>query len=152
VKRSTRKKLVVTIAALAVAVGSVAAYAYWTTSGSGSGSGSVAASNGTITLHGTVTSALAPGGSSPVTLTADNAGSTDLQVGTVHLVSVTPDAGHSGCAVADFSMADVAETTVVTHGASGQALPNNGTLAYANSANNQDACKGASLTLALSSN
>ena len=128
-----------------------AAYAYWTTTGSGSHA-PVSGSNGTVTLHGSLSGALAPGGSATVTLTADNSGSTDLQVNKVHLASVTPDSGHSTCDVADFSMPDVDENATVTHGASGQSLPNSGTLSYANSTANQDACKGASLTLSFTSN
>src|SRR3954466_11150467 len=68
-----------------VAVAGVAV-AFWTTSGSGSGSGSVASSNGTLSLSGTITSQLTPGGSSPVTYTASNSNSSSLQVGTVHAV------------------------------------------------------------------
>ena len=70
----------------------------------------------------------------------------------VHLASITPDSGHSTCDVTDFAMPDVDESTTVTHGASGEALPNSGTLSYANSTANQDACKGASLTLSFTSN
>jgi hypothetical protein len=147
-----KRKIVLPVVAVVVLATAGAAYAYWTTTGSGSGTGSVAGSNGTVTLHGTITSALAPGGSSAVTLTADNAGSTDLQVNKVHLDSIVPDSGHSTCVVSDFLMPDVTENDVVPAGSSGHALPTSGTISYANSSSNQDACKGASLTLTLSSN
>lgn len=147
----TKKRAVVALAAVGILAVAGIAFAYWTTTGSGSGSGSVASSNGTITLHGTVTNALTPGGSSSVTFTADNAGTSNLYVGKVHLDSVAADAGHSGCAVADFTMPDVTENNEVAAGASAHALPTNGTISYANTDVSQDACKGASLTLTLSS-
>jgi hypothetical protein len=137
-----------TVAALAVAG---IAYAYWTTTGSGTGSGSVASSNGTLTLHGTVTDALTPAGSSTVTFTADNPGTSSLQVGTVHLDSVTTDAAHSGCVTDDFTMPDVTGGDVIAAKSSGHALTHSGTITMADTAVSQDACKGATLTLHLSS-
>jgi hypothetical protein len=138
-----------TVAVLAIAG---AAFAFWTTSGSGSGSGSVAASNGTLTLHGTITEALTPGGSSAVTFTADNANSSSEQVGTVHAV-VSIDATHAaaGCEASDFTIADTAEEQVIPAKTSGVALAHNGSITMVNSAANQDACKGATISLALTS-
>ena len=97
-----RKALVVgLVVTLALAAG---AYAYWTTTGAGSGSGSVASSNGTLVLHGTITSQLTPGGSSSVTFTADNSNSSSLQVGTVHaVVSIDEDHATAGCRASDFT-------------------------------------------------
>jgi hypothetical protein len=151
-KKFFGKKRTLALAVVAVLAVAGAAIAYWSTTGSGSGSGSVASSNGTITLHGTINSALTPGGNSSVSFTADNAGSSSLQVGTVHMDSVSADSGHSSCVVADFTMPDVAENQTVAAGASGTALTSDGTLSMADTAVNQDACKGATLTLSLSSN
>lgn len=150
-RRVGSKRRTAVLSAIAVLALAAGAYAYWTAGGSGSGSGSVAASNGTITLAGTVTSALFPGGSSPVTLKASNPGATDLQVQSVSLTAVAVDAGHSACVVADFTMPDVAQDVTIANGASNVALPNDGTLSFANTAANQDACKGATLTLTLAS-
>src|SRR6185295_457898 len=111
-----------------------------------------AASNGTVTLRGSSPTCLFPGGSSTVTFTADNAGSSNLFVGTIHLAGVSADGGHASCVTSDFSMADVTSNTMVAAGASGAALTGTGTLNYANTGANQDACKGASLTLNLTSN
>jgi hypothetical protein len=69
----------------------------------------------------------------------------------VHVESIAADSGHASCATADFTMADVTENHQVPAGATADALPNNGSLVYANTAVNQDACKGATLTLTLSS-
>jgi hypothetical protein len=145
------KKRVLALAAVAALAVAGIAYAYWTTTGSGTGSGSVASSNGTLTLHGVVTDALTPAGTSAVTFTADNGGTSSLQVGTVHLVNVTTDAGHSGCAVADFTMPNVTEGDVIAAGASAVALTHDGTITMADTSVNQDACKGAPLTLHLTS-
>jgi hypothetical protein len=151
--RFSRKKLTA-FAAGAMTLGLTAgAYAYWTTTGAGDASTVVASSNGTITLHASVADGIYPGGSEPVTFTADNGGATDLRVGTISLASISVDAPHSGCAVADFSMADVVSNTTVLHGASGQSIAGTGSLVFANdAANNQNACKGATLTLHLTSN
>src|SRR5206468_2429784 len=99
--------------AAVAAIGGVAV-AYWATTGSGEGQATAAVGNGTLTLHASFASgALYPGGSVPVTFTADNATATDLRVQSIHLVSVenTP----STCKAADFSMVDVASNTVVLH-------------------------------------
>jgi hypothetical protein len=138
-----------TVAVLAIAG---AAFAFWTTSGSGSGTGSVAASNGTLALHGTITEALTPGGSSAVTFTADNTNKSSEQVGTVHAV-VSIDATHAtaGCKASDFVIADTAENQVIAAETSGVALAHNGSISMTDSAENQDACKGATISLALTS-
>ena len=135
------------VAALAVAG---AAFAYWTGTGSGTGSGTVG-TNGTVTLTGTVASGIAPGTSKSVSFTAANSSTSPIRVTTVHLDSVAADGAHSGCVTADFTMADVTENHQVPAGATAEALPTNGSLVYANTAVNQDACKGATLTLTLSS-
>jgi hypothetical protein len=48
-------------------------------------------------------------------------------------------------------MADVTENHQVPAEATAEALPNNGSLVFANTSVSQDACKGATLTLTLSS-
>ena len=146
------KKGIALLAALVVAVvAAVGAYAYWTTTGSGSGSAANASSNGTVTLHASWTAgALYPGGSVPVSFTADNAGASNLYVGTIHTTSITTS--DPGCLAADFSMPDVTSNTIVLAGASGQAISGTGTLSFANTNANQDLCKGATVTVNLSSN
>ena len=154
-KNVSRKAAAIAVAtALTVFGGAGAAIAYWTTTGSGTGSTTVSSANGTVVLHGTIGSGvLAPGTSRSVTFTADNAGASDLRVRTIKLDSINVDSAHSSCVVTDFSMADVASDTTVVHGSSGQAVAGTGTLAFANDlVNSQDGCKGATLTLNLSSN
>lgn len=148
-KFSLKKKIAAAATAATIAGSAGIAFAYWTTTGTGTGSGMVADANGTLVLHASFDDgALYPGGSVPVAFTADNAGDTDLQVGTIHSVVTTSDAE---CLASDFSIGDVASGTVVPAGESGFALTGAGTLAFANSAANQDACKGATITLTLSS-
>jgi len=146
-----RKKRAIAVAVVATLslIGAIAGYAYWTASGAGTG----AANAGTtvaVTLNASFTDGIFPGGTKSVSFTADNTNPGSVRVGTIHLASVTFDAGHSTCSAADFTMPDVVENTDVPSG-SGNALPNNGTLSFANTAVNQDACKGATITLHLTS-
>ncbi len=142
---------------LKVALGTVAlvaiagfAYAYWTGTGSGTGSGT-AGTSGTSAITGTLAPGIAPGTSRAVSFTAANSSGSPIRITTIHLDSVAADAGHSGCTVADFTMADVTENHQVPAGATVEPLPTNGSVAYANTAVNQDACKDATLTLTFSS-
>ena len=135
------------VVALAIAV---AAVAYWTGGGSGTGSGTVG-TVGTVTLTGTVAPGSAPGTTQPVSFTAANPSESPIRVSTVHLVSVAADGAHAACETADFTMADVSQDHQVPAEATAEALPNDGSLVYANTAVSQDACKGATLTLTLSS-
>lgn len=144
-RRIPRKAIVVAGAVLAIALGSVA-YAYFTTSGSGTGTASVGSSSA-VTLHGTTAGALLPGTSSTVSFTVDNPSAGHQRVGTIHLDSVDAP---NGCSAADFTMPDVVANQDVASG-NGTAITATGTLSMANNGN-QDACKGGSLTLHLSSN
>jgi len=145
------KKIAAGVAAAAiVAAGAGSAYAYWSTTGSGSGSGTNASSNGTVSLHAAFADGLTPGASEAVTYTADNAGSSSLQVGTI-TPTVSVDAAHSTCLVSDFSIAPTASNTTVPAHSTGYAV-GSGTLSFADTAVNQDGCKGAIITLTLASN
>jgi hypothetical protein len=146
-----RPRRVAALAAVASLALASAAYGYWTTTGAGTGTAAVAASGGTVVLHGIAADALVPGGAAAVTFTADNPGPSSLRVTRIHLEGVSTDAAHAGCAVADFAMSDVVSGTVVPAGTTGVALAGSGTLAMTDTAVSQDACKGATLTLALSS-
>ncbi len=147
-----KKRNVMVLGVVAVLAVAGIAFAYWTTTGSGSGSGTVAASNGTLTLHGTISNELTPGGSSPVAFTADNANSSSEQVGTVKAV-VSIDAAHAsaGCQASDFTIADTPENQVIAAKGTGVSLAHEGTISMADTSANQDACKGATISLALSS-
>jgi hypothetical protein len=143
----TKKRFVVLGVVAVLAVAGVA-IAFWTASGAGSGTGSVASSNGELTLHGVISDQLTPGSTSAVTFTADNAGTSSLQVGTVHAVVST---NKVGCEVSDFSIADTVENQTIAAGKSGVKLATDGSITMADTAENQNACKGATVTLTLTS-
>lgn len=151
-RKLLKKRAALVLAAVAVLAVAGIAIAYWTTSGSGSGSGAVAESNGTLKLQGTIADPLTPGGNSPVAFTADNASSSSLRVGTVKAV-VTIDEAHAnaGCKASDFTIADTTENQVIAAHSSGVALGHEGEISMADTAADQDACQGATISLALSS-
>src|SRR3954449_13326752 len=101
----TKKRAVAAGAAVAILGGSMAAYAYFTTTGSGSGSGTTG-TNSALTLHATTSPSLYPGSSATVTFTVDNPSPGHQYVTTIHLGSVTTDAGHSACVTSDYTMPD----------------------------------------------
>jgi hypothetical protein len=131
------------LAIAAILALSVAAYAYWTTNGSGTGSAANATGNGSLVLHASFGGGLTPGASKTVSYTADNAGTSSLRMHTIHSVVTTSD---PACLPADFTIEDVTSDVTVPAGASGVAV-GSGTLAFADTGANQDACKGATVTL-----
>jgi hypothetical protein len=145
-----KKIAAVAAATVIVAAGAGTAFAYWSTTGSGSGSATNASSNGLITLHAAFLDGLTPGANEAVTYTADNPGSSSLQVGTI-TPTVSIDAGHSTCSASDFTIAPTASNTTVPAHSTAYAV-GSGTLSFADTSVNQDGCKGAIVTLTLASN
>lgn len=147
-------KRLIPLGLVVLALAGVAA-AYFTNLGSGTGTAAVGSSS-SVTLHGTIASALFPGASSTVTLTVDNPSLGAEFVNTIHLESITPDAGHSGCSTVitggnpDFTMPDVTVSQGFPPG-NGQAVTATGTLTMRETGVSQDACQGATLTLNLTS-
>jgi hypothetical protein len=144
------RKVIAVVTVVGVLAVAGAAFAFFTGGGSGTGTAGVGTS-GTVTLTATVTPGIVPGTSEPVSFTAANATNSGIQVTTVHLDGITVDSGHAACVTDDFSMADVPEAHEVPALATAEALPNDGTLVYADTGVSQDACQGATLTLTLSS-
>jgi hypothetical protein len=103
-----------------------------------------------IALHASVMPGISPGTRRTVHLAASNAGSSAVSIARVHLVDVSPDAGHKTCVTDDFTMADVAQKTSVPGHTRTHELES-GTLVYTNTNVNQDACRGVTLTLTFSS-
>ena len=88
---------------------------------------------------------LTPGSSTPVTVTVSNPNTYSVGVSTVSAVITTSDAG---CLPADFTFAaTVLNTTIAALGSTSFAQD----LVFADTAVNQDACKGATVTLTFSS-
>jgi hypothetical protein len=155
-KRVSKKRMFVALGSTcALAVAGVA-IAYFTSTGSGTGTATVGSSSA-VTIHGTVSSNLYPGGSSPVSLTVDNPSSGSQRVGTITLSSISADAGHSTCSIVitggnpDFTMPAVTVNHVYATG-NGQTVTPTGTLTMNDTGVSQDACQGATLTLHLTSN
>ena len=152
---NVRKGMLIPIGIVVLVVAGIAV-AYFTSNGSGTGTAAVGSSSN-VTLHGTVVSSLYPGVSSTVTFTVDNPSPGAELVNTIHLASIAPDAGHSGCSTVitggnpDFTMPDVAASQSFPSG-NGQAVTATGTLTMRDTGVSQDACQGATLTLNLTSN
>src|SRR3954452_22439280 len=91
-----RKRVLIALAGVCVLALAAAAYAYFTSTGSGTATATVG-SGSAVTIKGTVSSTLYPGGSSPVTFTIDNPSSAAQRVGTITLTGIAVDAGHSTC-------------------------------------------------------
>ena len=155
--RFKNKRVGLALAAVALSlVAASVAFGFWTGGGSGSGNATVGTSS-SVTITATVPTGIAPGTSKAVSFTAANASTSPIYVTTVRLDTlttfgtsgITVDSGHADCVTADFTMANITENHEVPAGATVEALPVNGSLVYANTAVNQDACKGATLTLHL---
>jgi hypothetical protein len=145
------------VAASALVAGG--AFAYWTTNGDGDGSANAAGSNGDVVLHASFDAGITPGGSEDVTFSADNLGTTNLWVETLSIDSITVDNAYdadsnpTGCDAADFTVDEdtFTEQTMIPAGDSGVLLDSETVLNFANTAVNQDGCKGVTVTLTLSS-
>jgi hypothetical protein len=148
--RLFRRKWLVALSVVGVLAVAGAAIAYFTSSGSGTGTASVGSSS-PVTIHGTAGTTLYPGTNSSVSFTVDNPSSGTEHVGTIHLGSVTTDAGHSTCDTTAFTMPDVNANQTFPNG-SGQSVTATGTLTMADTGVSQDGCQGAPLTLHLTSN
>lgn len=149
-RKMTKKSKAAAVAASValVAVGGGAAYAYWTTTGSGSGSGANSTGGGTVVLHAAFATGLAPGNSETVLYTADNASTTSTVVGALSAAVTTSD---SACLPGWFTVTAGTTNSTVPAGTSGVSV-GSGTLTFLDSAANQEACKGAVVTVSVTSN
>ena len=161
----SKKRALLTAALTSVVVVAVAV-AYWTTSGSGTGSGDVAASNGTLQLTGDLDNDLAPGVSSPVTITVKNPSQSNLYVTSTSLnsIDITGETNNSGgCSNTWFvetSTSPVAQNTMIparagmgdSGGPAAVTLTGKHTVKFNNSSDNQDDCKNADVGFNVTSN
>ena len=152
----TKRALVAVGLTAAVGVGLAgSAFAYFTANGSGSGSASVGSASA-ITLDGTITGNLYPGGApAAVSVKVTNPGSGSQHVGSVHLDSIAADAGHAACDTSvsgttpAFTMSDISVNQLVAGGANTTV---SGSLQMNDTGASQNACQNAALTLTFSSN
>ncbi|WP_457945979.1 hypothetical protein ACTAQI_11495 [Pseudarthrobacter sp. alpha12b] len=138
----------VALSATLLAAGGGAAYAYWSTTGSGTGS--AAASSGTkdVVLHTSFSKDIAPGESRTVTYTADNPNTSSTVVGSLAASVVTSDP--TNCLADWFTIDAPVASTPVPATSTGTPL-GTGTLKFLDTADKQDACKGATITVNVTS-
>ncbi|MFK0042003.1 hypothetical protein ACIQTW_19385 [Paenarthrobacter sp. NPDC090517] len=148
-KLSKKSRITAAVAGVAlVAVGGGAAYAYWTTTGSGSGEATNAPGGGTVTLHATFDGGLAPGNQVNVAYTADNATTSSTVVGAL---SATVTTNVATCLPTWFEVTANTSNSPVAAGTAGTSV-GSGVLKFNDSTTeNQNACKGAVVTVNVTS-
>lgn len=150
------KKLAALAIAAGVAVTATAAFAFWSADGVGSGTGTVRAQNQyQVSIEGSIADGLYPGGARDVTFTVTNENPQAVAAGTISLEAV--EASDPACDVRAFTMQDIdasgesVPAALDSENPGSKVLDAKGSLEMANLSSNQDACKGATLTLTLSS-
>lgn len=140
------KKFAIAGSIATLAIGGGAAFAYWSTTGSGTGSADAAASASTMTLSTNFDAGITPGTSKTVTVKADNPTDGGLSLyGTTLSFVVSTDT--EGCTAADFSISAVAADNVTVAAGADDTTVGTATLNMLNRDVNQDACKGATITV-----
>jgi hypothetical protein len=150
-RRFNKKTAAITV--VAVLAVSAAAFGYWTTTGGGTGTGSVGSATAR-TVTGTIDDSLYPGSHSSVTLTADKDANTTYRIGNITGTVTVGNAydastNPAGCKASDFTFTSPAGDQTVVAGLGPQTLTA-GSISMSNSVLNQDGCKGASISIALS--
>jgi len=151
--RTPRRRRVFSAAVILGILAIVAgAYAYWTATGSGAGAATTADPGAqTVTVNQTSTSnGLYPGGSVALSGNFDNPAANAVHVGNV--TATVTGTNKVGCNASDYSVGGTA--TIANGGSvlSGTAVGgwSGLTLSMADTASNQDACKGATVSIAYS--
>jgi hypothetical protein len=150
----TRRSRIIALSLIALlAVGS-GAYAFWTAGGSGSGSATAGDSDALTVNQTTTLDAMYPGDSAQtISGTFDNLNEGPIRVNTVtaSISAVTKAVGATAgtCDATDFTLANAA-MTVNAEVAAGEDVGawTGATIQFNNKATNQDACKGATVSLA----
>ncbi len=150
---TTKKRIGIATGALVLVAGSGVAYAYWTNSGTGSGSATTG-TNAALTVNQTSTvTAMAPGvAAQPLSGNFDNPNSGPVFIKTV--AATVTSTGVVGCTAADYTITGTSIIGSAAPGA-GDSVPagtsvgswSGLSIAFNNTASNQDACKGAVITI-----
>ena len=158
---SRRQKFAASATALVLVGSGTAAFAYWSSTGTGTGTGSTTAGGSDLTIGGNVASQLYPGqGPQNFTVTVTNNADNNARVAGVSAYVTTDKVGCDGTDFAingstsssvtpvslAWSAVDLAKDAAQTSGASAN------TIQFINKATDQEACKGAALTLHYASN
>jgi hypothetical protein len=149
-EKKNRKKRVAVVLTLTVLASGVSglAYSYWTTGGSGSGTATTAAGVSDITVVQTSTvSGLAPGlGAQDLEGNFNNPNTSPVHISTV-VASLTTD--KVGCTEDDYTLVQPGVVNAEIPVGTGVGSWSGGSIAFKNdTARNQDACKGAVVTIA----
>lgn len=149
--KTKRTVLLVVVAALGIGG---AAFAYWTAGGSGTGSGSTASGTSALTANQTtVLTAMYPGDSAQTisgTFNNTNTGPVYVSTVTASIASVTKAVGAPAgtCDATDYTLATATMTVNASVPAgSAQGAWTGATIRFNNKGTNQDACKGATVSL-----
>lgn len=145
-RKLMRKRILVSVATIAVLATAGVALAYFTSSGTGTGTATVGTVADVTIDPVTIADTLYPGGSSSVEFTINNSSDTAVQVDKVVADSPAITGLPAGCEVADFTFDDVSVAATIPAGGS---VDGSGTLAMANTNVSQDACQGESPVLHL---
>ena len=124
-----------------VLLSAASAYAFWATGGAGSPTATVGTTADNLTITSAPVTRIAPGSSALVTVTLTNPNSYSVYAGTVSTVITTSDAG---CLPADFTFPPRTVNATIAPGGVASFTQD---LVLADTAANQDACKGATITL-----
>lgn len=143
-----RRRLAMSAALIGTLALAAIAYAYWTATGSGSGSAVTSNPTQTVTVKQTSASTgLYPGGSVALSGNFDNPAANAVRVSSISATVTGTD--KPGCDPNDYS---ISGTPTIAGG--GDVPSGNGvggwsgfTLSMANTATNQDACKGATVSI-----
>jgi hypothetical protein len=156
VRKNSKRRIAATIAITAILVGGggAAAIAYWSAGGAGTGSATTGTSTSITAVQTSTVSGITPG-SAAQTLTGNftnaNSAATYVTSVTASISSVVKAGGApaGSCTVADYTLsgAVMAVGATIPVGTA-QGSWTGATLAFNNTAANQDGCKGATVNLA----
>jgi hypothetical protein len=145
-RKLTRKRFIIPLATVAVLAVAGIAVAFFTSSGTGSGTATVGSDNGVTISPVTITGTLYPDGPAATVDFTVNNGSADTAIHVDKVVADSITTDKPLCDASAFSFADVTVNADVP--ASGS-KNGSGSLSMADNGANQDACKGATVTLNL---
>jgi len=150
---SGRSKRIALVTAVLMLIGG-AAFAYWTNSGSGSGTAQTG-TNAAVVVHQTSTTDLYPGRTQTLSGNFDNPNPGNTYVTAVTATGYTIDAPHvtAGCTVAqgNYTLGGTSNTPGDLPSGNGVGSWTGLTITMNNLGSNQDACKGAVVTITYAS-
>jgi hypothetical protein len=154
--RTFKKNAVVAgVTVLAVVSGGIA-FAYWTNSGSGTGSAATGSDSAITVKQTSVITGLAPNlPAQTLSGNFDNPNPSPVFVAAVLATGLTVDGTHAaeGCSPADYELGGTATVGAEVPAGNGVGSWSGLTVRFKNdTARNQDACKGATVTIAYASN